>query len=287
MDCERFCGRSGSSEMMEKRTSSERYVVQAVDRAIDVLEAFDGSEETSLNVICKRVGLNKSRTFRLLCTLARRGYVERTPNGQGYTLGLKLFERAAHFRRDLKQCALPYMDRLRKEFNETVNLAVIHNGKLLYLNILESSRPFRMSAVVGSQMPILTTSLGKAMMAHLHDDEISLLLKNLPPADSRKLKKELDTIRERGYANDREENEPGVSCIGAPIFDESSKPAAAMSLSGPSGRILPREREMGAAIAHTCREISRQLGYAGTFAARNGLRAPLRVPRSAAEKGLE
>jgi IclR family acetate operon transcriptional repressor len=131
--------------MTEKRASSERYVVQAVDRALDVLEAFQGSEETSLNAISKRVSLNKSRTFRLLCTLARRGYVERTPNGLGYTLGLKLLERAAHFRRDLKESAHPYMDRLRKQFNETVNLAVIHNGKLLYLNILESSRPFRMA----------------------------------------------------------------------------------------------------------------------------------------------
>jgi DNA-binding IclR family transcriptional regulator len=273
--------------MTEKRASSERYVVQAVDRALDVLEAFHGSEETSLNVICKRVGLNKSRTFRLLCTLSRRGYVERTSNGLGYTLGLKLFERAAHFRRDLKQSAFPFMDRLRREFNETVNLAVIHNGGLLYVSILESSQPFRMAAVVGSQMPVLTTSLGRSMMAYSHDEDFSGIVKALSPAESRKLKKELEAVRERGYACDREENEPGVSCIGAPIFDETERAAAAISISGPTGRMLLREREMGVAIAQSCREISRQLGFSGAGRARSLPKPPLRLQRSTAEKGLE
>lgn len=273
--------------MTERRISNERYVVQAVDRALDVLEAFHGGEETSLNAISKRVGLNKSRTFRLLCTLSRRGYVERTPNGLGYTLGLKLFERAAHFRRDLKQSALPFMDRLRKEFNETVNLAVIHAGKLLYLNILESSQPFRMAAVVGSQMPIHTTSLGKSMMAYSHEDEFASLVKALAPNESRRLKKDLDAVRERGYACDREENEPGVSCIGAPIFDDTERPVAAISISGPTGRMTTQEREMGVALTGSCREISRQLGFLGLGRARNGAKLSIKPPRGAAEKGLE
>src|SRR5690348_15872594 len=134
--------------MTERRVSNERYVVQAVDRALDVLEAFHGNEESSRNAISKRVGMNKSRTFRLLCTLSRRGYVERTASGLGYTLGLKLFERAAHFRRNWKQSPLPSMERLPRDFNETVNLAVIHAGKLLSLTIHAFSQPFAMSAVV-------------------------------------------------------------------------------------------------------------------------------------------
>ncbi|HTZ74173.1 MAG TPA: IclR family transcriptional regulator [Candidatus Aquilonibacter sp.] len=273
--------------MNDKRASNERYVVQAVDRALDVLEAFHGGEETSLNAICKRVGLNKSRTFRLLCTLSRRGYVERTPNGLGYTLGLKLFERAAHFRRDLKQSAYPFMDRLRKEFNETVNLAVIHAGKLLYLNILESSQPFRMAAVIGSQMPIHTTSLGKSMLAYSREDEFATLVKALTPAELRKLKKEIEIVRERGYAWDREENEPGVSCIGAPIFDHSEQPVAALSISGPTGRMVSQERDMSSAICQSCREVSRQLGFSGLGRVRNGGKPSYRMPRGAAERGLE
>jgi IclR family transcriptional regulator, KDG regulon repressor len=263
--------------MTEKRASSERYVVQAVDRALDVLEAFHGSEESSLNAISKRVSLNKSRTFRLLCTLARRGYVERTHDGLGYTLGLKLLERAAHFRRDLKQSAHPYMDRLRKQFNETVNLAVVHNGKLLYLNILESSRPFRMAAVVGRQTPILTTSLGKSMLAHSSGNEFRAVLKDLSTLESRRLKKELEAARDRGYAFDHEENEPGVACVGAAILDDSAHPAAALSISGPSTRMLRREREMGLALAESCREISRHLGYSGYDRMRDGSKRLLKL----------
>jgi DNA-binding IclR family transcriptional regulator len=168
-----------------------------------------------------------------------------------------------------------------------VNLAVIHNGGLLYVSILESSQPFRMAAVVGSQMPILTTSLGRSMMAHSREEEFGGLLKALSPAESRKLKRELEAVRERGYACDREENEPGVYCIGAPIFDESERAAAAMSMSGPTGRMLAREREMGAAIAQTCREISRQLGFSGVGQARSLSKGLSRLPRSTAEKGLE
>ena len=208
--------------MIGKQVSSERYVVQAVDRALDVLEAFHGNEETSLNAISKRVGLNKSRTFRLLCTLSRRGYVERTPGGLGYTLGLKLFERAAHFRRDLKQIARGHMDKLRTEFNETVNLGVIHNGKMLYLSILESSRPFRMAAAAGSQMPIHTTSLGKAMMAHAHDDEFVSMTKGLSLADTRSMS--------------RPRARPDLSCRD-PHSDVADQPELARSRR--SSRFLP------------------------------------------------
>lgn len=261
----------------EKRQSNERYVVQAVDRALDVLEAFHANEEASLNVISKRAGLNKSRTFRLLCTLSRRGYVERTPNGLGYTLGLKLLERAAHFRRDMKQIAHAQMDRLRNEFNETVNLGVIHNGKMLYLDILESSRPFRMAAIVGSQMPIHTTSMGKAMLAHARDEEIELLIKALETVDARKLKKELEIVRDRGVANDHEENEAGVSCIGAAIFDETERPVAALSISGPTGRMQKREREIGAKLLEACREISKTMGHTGNGRPRDAAKPTLKL----------
>jgi len=125
------------------------------------------------------------------------------------------------------------------------------------------------------------------MMAHAHEEELNALLKTLSPNESRRLKKELETARDRGYAFDREENEPGVTCIGAPIFDDSEKPVAAISISGPSGRMSSQEREIAAALCHSCREISRQLGFIGLSRVRNGSKPALRLPRSASEKGLE
>ena len=242
-----------------------------------MLEVFGDSEELSLNDICRRASLNKSRTFRLLHTLARRGYLERTLDGLRYKLGLKLFDHATHFRRDLRRIAQPFMRRLRARFNETINLAVLHNGEALYVDLLESSRPFRMSAMIGSRMPALKTSLGKAMMAYAHESEMTDFLRSLPPAESRSLKKELEAVRQRGYAVDHEENEPGVACVGAAIFDGSSTAIAALSVSGPVGRVLKQQKEIGAVIVETCGEISRYMGFVGelTTHSRNGaLRFP-------------
>jgi IclR family transcriptional regulator, KDG regulon repressor len=243
------------------KESDDKYIVEAVVKALDVLEAFRDSEELQLSELSKRVSLNKSRAFRLLYTLCERGYVERAADGHRYRLGLKLFEHASNLRRDIKQVAQPYMRKLQQRFNETVNLAVLHNGEVLYVDLLESSRPFRMSAMVGSRMPIANTSLGKALIAYAAEHELDLVFDTLTPAELRKLRNEMEIVRRRGYATDQEENEPGVACIGAAILNESGFSVGAVSISGPSIRIQKQEREIGTVLAATCKEVSRQLGF--------------------------
>lgn len=243
------------------KESDDKYIVEAVVKALDVLEAFRDSEELQLSELSKRVSLNKSRAFRLLYTLCERGYVERASDGHRYRLGLKLFEHASNLRRDVKQVAQPYMRKLQLRFNETVNLAVLHNGEVLYIDLLESSRPFRMSAMVGSRMAIANTSLGKALIAYAAEHELDAVFDTLTPTELRKLRAEMEIVRRRGYATDQEENEPGVACIGAAILNEAGVSVGAVSISGPSVRIQKVEKEIGTALAATCKEISRQLGY--------------------------
>lgn len=249
--------------MTPKRIPNGKYVVEAVDSALDLLEAFRDSEELSLAAISQRAGLNKSRSFRLLHTLAQRSYVERTADGLRYKLGLKLFEHATHFRRDLKRVAQPFMRQLHERFNEATNLAVLHNGEVLYVDLLESSRPFRMAAMIGSRMPVASTSLGKAMVAYAHEKEAMALLSSVPAADLRRLKKELASVRLCGYALDRGENEPGVACIGAPIFDGTASAIAAVSVSGPMSRMLQQEKEVGETLVRVCGQLSRYMGFVG------------------------
>lgn len=265
--------------MKAKRTTDGKYVVEAVDSALDLLEAFRDSEELSLAEICRRAGLGKSRTFRLLHTLAQRSYVERTPDGLRYRLGLKLFEHATHFRRDLKQVAQPFMGQLHERFNEATNLAVLHNGDVLYVDLLESSRPFRMAAMIGSRMPIESTSLGKAIVAYASEKERMGLFARLSPGELRKLKKELATVRLRGYALDRGENEPGVACVGAPVFDATGAAVAAVSVSGPMSRMLRQEKQVGETLVRVCNEISRYMGFVGEMgpSSPNGSKRPLRA----------
>jgi DNA-binding IclR family transcriptional regulator len=251
------------------RETDDKYVVEAVLKALDVLEAFRDSEELQLSEVSKRVSLNKSRAFRLLYTLCERGYIERGSDGHRYRLGLKLFEHASNMRRDVKQVAQPFMRKLQARFNETVNLAVLHGGEVLYVDLLESSRPFRMSAMVGSRMAISNTSLGKAMMAFAAEHDLELVFDTLTPTELRKLRTEMDIVRRRGYSTDREENEPGVACIGAPIVNEFGVSVAALSVSGPSLRILKQERDIGSTLSATCKDISRQIGFSGQSAAQS------------------
>jgi len=253
------------------RTTEDRYVVESVARALDVLEAFRDSDELSLKEISRRVGLNKSRSFRLLHTLAGRGYVEK--NAGGYRLGVKLFERAAHVRQDLKLVAQPFMRQLLAQFNETVNLGVLHEGEVLYIAILESRQAFRMAATVGSRMPVLSTSLGKAIVAHLPESDALRLgqqvgksKKKVRSAGVQALQDDLAAVRRLGYAVDDEENEPGVACVGAPLLDAGGSAIAAISVSGPAARIRAQQKEIAAAVSAAGRQISQSLGFKGARA---------------------
>jgi IclR family acetate operon transcriptional repressor len=179
---------------------------------------------------------------------------------------VKLLERASNVHRNVKDVARPVMLELQERFNETVNLSVLDDGgNVLYLDIAESSRPFRMTATVGCRMPAHITSMGKAMLAYMQIDDPASpgapKIAGLPPKSARILYRELEVIRDQGYAIDREENEPGVGCIGGPIFDANGRPVAAMSISGPVHRILSRQNMVAEALLAACRAVSRKLGY--------------------------
>jgi len=247
------------------RTTTGKYSIEAVAKALDVLEAFNGSEELPLSEICARVGLNKNRTFRLLHTLAERGYIDRGTERSRYQLGASLFERSAHVRRDLRQLARPYMQKLHDRFNETVNLGMLNHGDVFYLDILETSRPFRMMATVGCRMPAHKTAMGKAMLARLtadqSDSQALALAPKLTPMRREALQRELERACKRGFAIDNEENEPGVACISASILDAAGVPIAAISVSGPAYRILAGKKSLAQAVMAACQEISLNLGF--------------------------
>ena len=250
------------------RTTTGKYSVEAVAKALDILQAFGDSEELTLNEVSGRVRLNKSRTFRLLYTLSEYGYVDRCTGGSRYKLGAQLLERASHVHKDIKQLARPFMLTLRGRFNENVNLSVFNEGSVLYIDILETSRPFRMTAIIGCRMPAHLTSMGKAMLACLPADDRNspqyALVNRLRRGQKQVLMRELELVRRQGYAIDNEQNERGVACIGAAILDAAGFPTAAMSVSGPAYRILPHKRKIAQEVVAACRSISNSLGFAAT-----------------------
>src|SRR5262245_21859519 len=272
--------------MQTRRTYNDKYMVEALAKALDILEAFNESEDLTLTEICDRIGLNKSRVFRLLHTLTERGYIEKCGDDKRYSLGLKLFGRAACVRRNIRQITLPHMRTLHQKFNETVNLGILDNLDIIYIEMLESSHPFRMATAIGSRSPFNACALGKAIAAYLPeswlDNAISsntlVKITERTITDQDELKKELRTVRRKRYAVHREETEPGVTCIGSAIFDIGNNPVAGLSLSGPAIRILGQKDEIALALISTCEEISHDIVRSSTA---NSFQRPARTGFSA------
>jgi DNA-binding IclR family transcriptional regulator len=165
----------------------------------------------------------------------------------------------------------PVLEQLWRATGETVNLAVMEGHEALYIDVLESAHTFRLVSKVGARRPLYCTALGKAMLAFLSEEEQQYLIAGesferfTPNTLCRptQLKKDLSLTRERGYSIDNEEVYLGSRCIAAPVFDQSGKVAAAVSVSGPTMRV-PKERVpvFANATRQAASAISKRLGYA-------------------------
>jgi DNA-binding IclR family transcriptional regulator len=260
-------------------TATERdapdYSIAVLDRALDLLEALaEAPAGAALGVseVARRAGVTKSAAFRILANLERRGYVAKDPVSARYTLGTHLVylgERSLGAI-DLRTAARPALEALQQRFGETVNLGVREGAEVVYVDMIESFHGLRMAARVGGRDYLHSTALGKAILAFLPPAERDHLLHapgGLPArtertiTDSVKLRVELGRVRERGIAEDRDENEVGARCLGAPIFDHRGVVAGAISVSAPDSRLDDaRAAEVAVAVRAEAAAITRRLG---------------------------
>jgi len=256
------------------RALERDYAIEAVSRALRAVEALaQANDGLGAGELARALGLPRNTAFRLLYTLEKHGYVRQDPGSKKYLLGIRLFELGnAVFRStDLSVLARPVLQALLERFQETVNMAVLHDDSLVYIMRLESSRSLRTSSAIGGRVPLHSTALGKAILAFLPDAQLAGLIgKERLPAltsktitDPRQLHRELEFVRQRGYALDHEESVEGVCCLGAPIFDRSGSVAAAVSISGPLQRLKDsaKREEVGQALVQAAHDVSRRIGY--------------------------
>lgn len=233
-----------------------------------VAEASEGIGVTDL---ARAADLDKGTTSRLLATLREAGWVRQDPVDRRYRLTGKFarFSRVHADTLNLQALARPHLTKLRDEVNETVHLGVIEGNSVVYIDKLECSNSIRLVSTVGQHMPILTTALGRAILSTLAPSELGPRFRELTLAkrtshtisDKAVLLEEIAGSATRGYAIDHEQNEDGVSCVGAPLFDPEGAARAAISVSGPSFRIVPKFAEVGEAVRLAAGSISRELGY--------------------------
>jgi len=258
------------------RALERDYTVEVVSRALRVVEALaQANDGLGAGELARALGLPRSTVFRLLYTLEKHGYVHQDPNSKKYSLPLKLFELGNAVFRSTDVCvvARPVLHALWERFQETVNMAVLHDDCVLYVERFESPRSLRASHTIGGRGHVHSTAVGKAMLAFLSDAHTAALIgKRTLPAftsktitDPRELQRELELIRQRGYALDDEESTEGVCCLGAPVFDRSGCVVAAVSVSGPLQRLKDsaKREEVGHALVQAAHEVSRRMGYVG------------------------
>jgi DNA-binding IclR family transcriptional regulator len=259
--------------MPRPATYRSPYRVQVLDRALAALEILANREgECSLVDLCAEMKLHKSTVHRIAMVLEQHRLVDKNPDNGRYRLGLRLFEfgSKAIAAVDLRGRARPYLDRLQRQFGETVFFCILDDGQVFYVEKVESQQSVRTACTVGSRAPAYCTAVGKAMLAELPDAEVSKIVRRwgLKPVTANTittasaLKAELKIVRAQGYSIDDEEKEEGLRCIGAAVRSHSGKLAAAMSVSGPAFR-MTKERlpEIGRALMDAAGKLSAELGY--------------------------
>ena len=249
------------------------YYIEVLGKALHILDVFVEAQKPRLTLqeLSNASQLNKNTVFRVLHTLTEHAYLVK--RALHYELGPKLLDlsNGSMRRRDLVAVCGPFLDSLRGEFSETVNLGVLEGGQIRYVDVRESPHRFRLAERVGGSDFLHCTALGKAWLAYLPFEEARRLLneQGLTRLTERtivtisRMKTELAQIRKQGYAVDAEESMPGAYCVGAPVLDAGGAPVAAVSISGLTTRFNGGSlAQASAALLNAVAAIRAQLGYA-------------------------
>lgn len=255
-------------------STSPDVLVQSVGRALELLTQIAGSPSgVSLSRLSEATGMNMSTAHRLLGTLIAYGYVYQNGVSKEYCLGTQSFRlgQSAATNMDVRVHAMDVMRDLSEQTNEVCNLALLRDNVAVYIaQVQAEERAVQMFTKLGAAVPLYCTGVGKAMLAHMGQEAVEQYLQTTSLqahtvytiANPLRMRQELERIREVGYALDNEENEEGVRCVAAPIFQADGQVIAAISMSAPSGRFpMSRTDEFGSLAQAAGMLISSRLGY--------------------------
>jgi IclR family transcriptional regulator, KDG regulon repressor len=253
---------------------SEENNSNAIERTLSILELVTASQKGLSNAdLSRRLNIPKSSASYILRVLEKRGYLNREESGK-YRIGLKLVSltSGALTHLDFREIAKPIMSEfLKKSRLPEVHLAVLDNGRAVYVEKIEADNSFiKMDIWVGHRLPIHTTAIGKTLVAYLPEAEILRILE-LRGMDKKtrksitspqKFLQELEKVRKYGYAIDDEENSDNVRCLAAPVYDSNGKIIASFGASTIINQLdkalLPKIIEM---VKDSAKKVSKSLGF--------------------------
>ncbi|MGV9709106.1 IclR family transcriptional regulator [Gordonia sp. NPDC003424] len=243
---------------------------QSVSRALAILIGLAGEPKT-LDQLAAEIGVHKSTVLRLLQTLEADRFV-RHDDAHRYSLGSRLFElsNVALEQRDIRTVARPRIVALNELTGQTIHLATLESGDAVYIDKIDSLHSVRMYSRIGKTAPLHCTAVGKVLVAGLPDQERAEIAARIEYTrhtartigSAEDYLREIELVDRQGYAEDHEENESFVNCIGVPIRDGTNSVVAALSMSVPD-MLLSHEQVLATLpqLLDTAAAISEELGW--------------------------
>jgi len=246
-------------------------MVSAVERAIQILKAFETNDEYSFTELHTLLSLNKSTAHDILRTLCEHCFLLRNEKTRRYRLGPALIRlgHLAHEQIDVRQIARPYMESLMQQTAKSVLLGTFYRDRITIVDKVDPIGTLHVSAAIGQQIPVSAGSFGKVFFAWKSEEEIERLLtktglRQFTPTsvvDPAAYKKELAQVRRQGYAiDDQEEYLLGVKAISAPLKNDKEVVAAITIVGFTSRSVGEPGEETIAAVTRAATAISKQLG---------------------------
>jgi DNA-binding IclR family transcriptional regulator len=247
-------------------------MIQSVDRSIRILKALAaGPGRLGVSELSNRLGLAKGTVHGLLKTLMAHGLVEQHADSDKYQLGPELLQLSNRYLdlSDLRSRSLAWSELLAMRASESVRVGALHGEGVLIVHHVFRPDSSLQILEVGEVLPVHATALGKAVLAYLPSEVQNDLIGDEPRkltghtlVTRAAIKRELNSIRSRGYAVEREEAVIGEAGVAAPIFNSKTEPVGAVGIAGPRSRVLKRGQEptIAAAVLEAARGISRDLG---------------------------
>lgn len=247
-------------------------MIQSVDRSIRILKALAaGTGRLGVSELSARLGLAKGTVHGLLRTLQAHGLVEQHADTDKYQLGPELLNLSNRYLdlNELRSRSLAWSDLLAARTQEAVRVGVLHGGRVLVVHHVFRPDATLQILEVGAVLPLHATAVGKALLAYFDPETIDDVLDEpLPKLTGHTitapaaLRRELEAVRARGFARERQEAVLGEGGLAAPIFDRRGEPVGAVGVAGPRERVLRggREPALAPAVIEAARGISRDLG---------------------------
>jgi DNA-binding IclR family transcriptional regulator len=242
----------------------------SLDRGLELFNHLARTKEASTADLVKALGISRSATYRLVERLHEDQYIIQTPTGQ-WRLGPSIarLAMAAVQSVEVMDVAPELLRALAQQTRESVSLGVLNGHEIVFVYRELGPQSVRVSAELGARRPLHATSIGKAYLSGLGEQERAKLMRQLQLSphtpytitSRANLENDIQLSLERGWTEEHQEFDLSSTCCGAPIFDHSGRVVAAISVAGPANRMHEQTGTFGPLVSATAAAISRQLGY--------------------------